>query len=107
MAQSLCKTGLMSSLPVGEARNRFSEVLDQVERTHERVTITRHGRQVAVLLAADDLEALEETVAVLTTPGAAAAIQQGEADADAGRVTDWDDLRETLGLPKTTDRNDG
>ncbi len=96
----------MSSLPVGEARNRFSEVLDQVERTHERVTITRHGRQVAVLLAADDLEALEETVAVLTTPGAAAAISRGEADADAGRVTDWEELRQTFGRPESASRND-
>lgn len=34
-----------------EAKNRFSELLDRVERGEE-VTITRHGRPVARLVAA-------------------------------------------------------
>ena len=64
-----------------------------MERTHDRVTITRHGRAVAVLISPDDLAALEETVAVLTTPGALEAIREGQADAEAGRFADNDDLK--------------
>ncbi len=31
-------------------------------RTHERVSITRNGKPAAVLISAEDLEALEETL---------------------------------------------
>lgn len=32
---------------------------------HERVTVTVHGRPSAVLIAPEDLEALEETLAIM------------------------------------------
>jgi antitoxin YefM len=80
-------------VPLGDARDHLSEYVSDVERTHDRVTITRHGRAVAVLISPDDLAALEETVAVLTTPGALEAIREGQADAEAGRFADNDDLK--------------
>lgn len=83
----------MTTVPLGEAKNRLSEYVTEVERTHDRVTITRHGRTAAVLVSADDLAALEETVDILATPGAAAAIAEGLADLEAGRVADNEELR--------------
>ncbi len=52
-------------IPLGEVKNRLSEVVDRVERQHDRVVITKHGRPAAVVLAVDDLESLEETLEVL------------------------------------------
>ena len=43
---------------------------EDVERTHERIEITRHGHPVAVLISPDDLAALEETLDVLFSPEA-------------------------------------
>ncbi len=83
----------MTSVPLGEAKNRLSEYVSDVERTHHRVTITRHGRTAAVLISADDLEALEQTVDILATPGSAEAIAEGLADLEAGRVADNEALR--------------
>jgi len=83
----------MTTVPLAEAKNRLSEYVSDVERTHDRVTITRHGRTAAVLVSADDLAALEETVDVLTTPGAPEAIVEGLADLAAGRVADNAALR--------------
>ena len=83
----------MTTVPLGEAKNRLSEYVTDVERTHDRVTITRHGRTAAVLVSADDLAALEETVDILATPGAAEAIAEGLADLEAGRVADNEGLR--------------
>lgn len=83
----------MTTVPLGEAKNRLSEYVTDVERTHDRVTITRHGRAAAVLVSADDLAALEETVDILATPGAAEAIVEGLADLEAGRVADNEGLR--------------
>jgi antitoxin YefM len=57
-----------------------------VERTHDRIVVTRHGRPAAVLISAGDLAALEETADILTTPGAPEAIAGGLADLDDDRV---------------------
>lgn len=83
----------MTTVPLGEAKDRLSEYVSGVERTHDRVTITRHGRTSAVLISADDLAALEETISILTTPGASEAITEGIADLDADRVADNEALR--------------
>jgi prevent-host-death family protein len=69
-----------------------------VERTLERVTITRHGRAAAVLISADDLAALEETLEILGTPGAAEAIAEGVSDAGAGRFADNEELKARYGI---------
>lgn len=83
----------MTTVPLGDAKNRLSEYVSGVERTHERVTITRHGHPAAVLVSADDLAALEETVNILATPGASDAIAEGLSDLQAGRVANNDELR--------------
>jgi antitoxin YefM len=82
----------VSTVPVGDARDSFSRLLAQVERTHERVTITRHGNPVAVILAAEDLAALEETAEILSRPDTVAAIQEGLAELDAGGAVDGDQV---------------
>ncbi|MGI8751490.1 MAG: type II toxin-antitoxin system Phd/YefM family antitoxin [Acidimicrobiales bacterium] len=76
----------MTIVPLGQAKDRLSEYVTEVERTHDRVMITRHGRPMAVLIAPEDLAALEETVDILTTAGASEAIAEGTADLAAGRV---------------------
>ena len=38
-----------------EVRDHFSEVVDRVEREHERVTVTRNGHAAAVILSPQDL----------------------------------------------------
>src|SRR5947208_16548302 len=38
---------LMTTIPLGEARDRLSEVVAQVEATHDRIAITRPGRAAA------------------------------------------------------------
>jgi prevent-host-death family protein len=83
----------MTTVPLGEAKNRLSEYVSDVESTHDRVIITRHGHTAAVLISADDLAALEETVDILATPEASAAIVEGLADLAAGRVADNEALR--------------
>jgi len=55
----------MSIVPLAEVKSHPSELVNRVATQHERVTATVHGRPSAVLLAVEDLEALEETIAVL------------------------------------------
>ena len=58
----------MSTEPLREVRDHFSDVVDRVEREHERVTVTRNGRAAAVIISPEDLAELEETLAVLSDP---------------------------------------
>ncbi len=76
----------MSAEPLREVRNNFSEVVDRVERHHERVTVTRNGRPVAVLISPDDLAALEETLDVLSDESALADIREADAAYASGDV---------------------
>lgn len=76
----------MSVEPLREVRNHFSDVIDRVEREHERVTVTRNGRAAAVIISPDDLAELEETLAVLSDPQALADIREADAAYRSGDV---------------------
>jgi len=76
----------MTVEPLRDVRNHFSDVVDRVEHEHERVTVTRNGRPVAVIISPEDLDALEETLAVLSDPQALADIREADAAYAAGDV---------------------
>ena len=76
----------MTIEPLRDVRNHFSEVIDRVEHEHERVTVTRNGRAVAVILSPDDLAELEETLSVLSDRDALADIREADAAYAAGKV---------------------
>lgn len=67
-------------------KNRLSEVVDKLEREHGRVVVTKHGRPAAVMLNVDDLESLEETLDILSTPALRNAIRAGDDDVAVGRT---------------------
>lgn len=56
------------------------------QREHERVVITRNGREVAVILSPDDLAQLEETLSVLSDPEALQDIREADAAYARGDV---------------------
>ncbi len=83
----------MDTLPLSEARGTLSAIVDRVESTHDRVTITRNGRPAAVLISPEDLDALEETLDVLSDQTAMERLRAGEAAVAAGDVVDETELR--------------
>jgi antitoxin YefM len=83
----------MSTIPLSEAKARLSEIADEVGRTHERVHITRNGREYVVLLAAEDLESIEATLELLADTRAQERIAAAEADVAAGEVLDEQQVR--------------
>lgn len=76
----------MSTEPLRSVRDHLSEVVDRVERHHERVTITRNGHDAAVIISPEDLAQLEETVSVLNNPNALADIREADAAYARGDV---------------------
>ena len=56
----------MTTLPIAGVRAQLSKLVEEAGATHERVEITKNGRRAAVLLSADDYDAIMETIAVLS-----------------------------------------
>lgn len=80
------------TLPLSEVKAKLSEVVDEVATTQERITVTRNGLPVAVVLSTDDLEAIEETLAILSDPAAMREIQQGRAAIASGDAVTKDEI---------------
>lgn len=72
--------------PLRSVRDHLSEVVDRVQRQHERVIITRNGHDAAVVISLEDLAQLEETISVLSDPAALADIREADAAYDRGDV---------------------
>ena len=88
----------MKSVSLTEAKERLSALVDEADTTHEIIQITRHGRVAAVLMSADDLESLNETLHALRTPGIVAELAQADRDFAIGNTVSGDELRGRYGL---------
>ncbi len=84
---------MSETLPLAQIKAHLSEIVDRVEREHDRVVLTRNGRPAAVILSPQDLEALEDTLDLLSDPGGMAEIESARGDVVAGRVFDAAQLR--------------
>ncbi len=74
---TLVDMSVVEQMALKDVKNRLSEVVDRVEREHERVVITKHGRPAAVVVSVDDLESLEQTLDILSRPALIKQIRQG------------------------------
>jgi antitoxin YefM len=95
---------VMTTIPLADAKARLSAVLDGVRDTHERVVITRNGRPEAVIMSVSDLESLEETLDLLSTPGAVDEINAAEAEIARGEAIGADELRRLMEQRKRAER---
>lgn len=83
-------------MSLAQAKAHLSEVINRVSTQHERVTVTVHGRASAILLAPEDLERLEETIAVLADSELLRQLAAAEADVAAERLESADDLAQAM-----------
>ena len=79
---------MSESRSLAEVKAHLSEVVARVGAQHERVTVTVHGRPAAVLVAVDDLEALEETIAILSDAATMRALSDADAELARGEGED-------------------
>lgn len=83
----------MTTLSLSQIKARLSEIVDEVERNHERVVLTRNGAPAAVILSPEDLQALEDTIDLLSDPRALAEIHAARRAVEDGDVVTADELR--------------
>src|SRR5262245_51544231 len=93
---------MSETLSLAEVKAHLSELVGRVDRQHERVTVTVHGRPSAILLSPDDLEALEETIAVLSDDEAIRQLIASDAELARGEGESEQDLAEAMRRRGTT-----
>lgn len=88
----------MDAMALRDVKNRLSEVVDQVEREHDRIVITRHGKPAAVVISTDDLASLEETLEVVSRPKLVSQIRDSLAEltADDAEILSKEDILASL-----------
>ena len=88
---------MSETMSLAAVKSRFSELVDRVERQQDRVIVTRNGKPAAVLISADDLQSLEETLAVMSDRSVAAQIRESQKAIVAGESgAGMDELRASL-----------
>ena len=93
---SVTRIRVMSTQSLASVKAHLSAVVDSVHETHERVTVTRNGVPTVVVVAVEDLESLEETLAILQEEDTMRQLRQAEREVAAGDTLDATELRELM-----------
>lgn len=88
----------MRTVALSEAKDKLSALVEEAQTTHEIISITKHGHAAAVIMSADDVESMRETIRLLSTPGAVDELDQARETYVAGETVSGEDLRRRYGL---------
>ena len=77
---------MSNTISATHARAKLYDLLEEVEKLSKRITITSHGKTKAVLVNADELEGLEETIEVLQDRRAMASIARSMREIKEGKL---------------------
>lgn len=86
----------MNTQSLASVKAHLSAVVESVHQTHERVTVTKNGVPTVVVVAVEDLESLEETLAILSDEDAMRQLREAEREVAAGDTLDATELRELM-----------
>jgi prevent-host-death family protein len=83
----------MRTLSLSDVKTHLSELADEVDRTHERLHVTKNGRDYVVVMSAEDLESIEATLELLADPEAQERLDAAGAEAERGEGLDEAQVR--------------
>jgi prevent-host-death family protein len=70
----------MTMLPVADARDQLSRLVNDAQTFHERFQISRNGHPAAVLLAQEDYDSLLETIDIMADTELVSELRQAIAE---------------------------
>ena len=83
---------VQTTAPLTDVRRDLSEIIDEVDSTGAEFIVTKHGRPVAAIVPHDELDALIETLNILSDAETMDAIAQSEKEIEAGDLVDLDEV---------------
>lgn len=84
------------TIDLDDATVTLSQLVAAIAETGDHVEILRDDRPIAIIVSAQDWQALHETIAVLSDEQLVIDIRAAEEDIRAGRTCRADDLRHAL-----------
>ncbi len=88
----------MKVLPLSEAKQQLSKIVDAVAKRDEKVTITRNGKPAALIISPQEYEGLEATLEIMSDPEFMADIRRGLRNLDEGKVLTQREIEELFDL---------
>jgi len=67
----------MKILPLSEVKMKLSQLVEEVVSRDEEITITRHGKPVAIIVSPDEFDSWQETLAIRADADLMAEIRRG------------------------------
>ncbi len=79
-------------IPLKEARQKFSTLVDQADRLSERFVVTKNGTPRAVLMSAEEFESWLETLEITSNPATVEALDKGLKEAKSKKLSTFKDV---------------
>ncbi|MGB5756156.1 MAG: type II toxin-antitoxin system Phd/YefM family antitoxin [Acidimicrobiales bacterium] len=87
------QAGVRHGCSEAQVTSKFSEMVDRVQHTHDRIVVTRGGRPAAVMMSPDELASLEDTLELFSDSDALAELAQARQVHAVGGYITGDELR--------------
>lgn len=85
-------------MTTSEVRADIYDIVDDVSKRGISVTITKNGKDAAVLMSAEELESILETLDVLSDKKLVKSVKAGMRDIKKGRTIPLEKLKKELGI---------
>lgn len=89
---------MIQLIPISDARAKLPSLVDKVNKKLDRVTITVNGRPKAVLVSAEELESIEETLEIMSNSKLMRDIRKAEKEIEEGKYVTLEQLQKELKL---------
>lgn len=89
---------MRKTLPVTEAREKLTEIVEEVNNKFEQIEITKNGKPRAVIMSADEFDSWKETLDIISDVQLMKDIKEAEKDFEEGRTTTLEQLKIELKL---------
>jgi PHD/YefM family antitoxin component YafN of YafNO toxin-antitoxin module len=84
----------MKTLSLTDTRNKLLEIAEEMERKPStKISISKHGKPLMMLISTDLYEAILETFAILSDPKAMSSIRKSIRQMKAGKTIPWEKMR--------------
>ena len=85
-------------ISISDVRANLPDLVDKVNKKLDRVTITINGKPKAVLVSAQELDSIEETLEILSNPKLMKDIRKAEKEIEEGKYVTLEELQKELKL---------
>lgn len=84
-------------LTIVEARNRLTQLPDELNKGQDTITVTRRGRPVMAMMSYDLFDSIIETLEIMSNPELMAELRQSILEAESGQLIPWEDIERENG----------